>query len=283
MLTLPPSLDVYITAALFVVGAYGAALYVGLIVWTYRDVRARSRDMLGQVMAVFLVALFTLPGLVVYLLLRPHETLSEAYERGLAEEAILQEAQRETLASLEDFHLSWQSMPRTEERQRVYLLGVPRGLIDAQVRALEEAGVRPYAMDLGPLALIRAIGRQEAIIVNLERDALDLILVVDYLPASMRTSSLEGEDLDERGRFERLVSELSQTVRSYNDSHQDSPVDPDTPVYVVGRLVSTSETVESLKSLIDRPLQQPLPPLPCPAELSVAQYMTNMGLAMKRV
>ena len=90
-MTLPPSLDVYITAALFVVGAYVAALYVGLIVWTFRDVHARSRDILGQIMAVFLVALFTLPGLVVYLLLRPHETLAEAYERGLAEEAILQD------------------------------------------------------------------------------------------------------------------------------------------------------------------------------------------------
>lgn len=90
-MTLPPSLSVYISAALFVLGAYAAALYVGLIVWTFRDIRARSRDMLAQIMAVLLVALFTLPGLVVYLLLRPHDTLTEEYERNLAEEAILQD------------------------------------------------------------------------------------------------------------------------------------------------------------------------------------------------
>ena len=34
MLTLPPDLNVYITAALFVLGAYLFALYLGLIVWT---------------------------------------------------------------------------------------------------------------------------------------------------------------------------------------------------------------------------------------------------------
>jgi len=90
-MTLPPNLNVYLSAAAFVIGAYVVALYVGLIVWTFRDIHARSRDMLAQIMAVLLVAMFTLPGLVIYLLLRPHGTLAEEYERNLAEEAILQD------------------------------------------------------------------------------------------------------------------------------------------------------------------------------------------------
>jgi len=90
-MTLPANTNVYISAALFVLGAYVAALYIGLLVWTFRDARARSRDMLAQILATLLVALFTLPGLMVYFLLRPHTTLAEEYERNLAEEAILQE------------------------------------------------------------------------------------------------------------------------------------------------------------------------------------------------
>ena len=90
-MTLPANLNVYISAALFVVGAYAAALYVGLIVWTSRDIHARSRDMLAHILAVLLVAIFTLPGLLIYLLLRPHETLADEYERSLAEEALLQD------------------------------------------------------------------------------------------------------------------------------------------------------------------------------------------------
>ena len=90
-MTIPPDLNVYISALMFVLGAYVIALYVGLIVWTFRDIRSRSRDLLAQILATFLVALFTVPGLLIYLLLRPHETLAEEYERDLAEEALIQD------------------------------------------------------------------------------------------------------------------------------------------------------------------------------------------------
>lgn len=90
-MTLPADLDVYISGVMFVLGAYLFALYLGLIVWTVRDIRARSRDVLAQIMVTVLVALFTVPGLLVYLLLRPHSTLAEEYERSLAEEALLQD------------------------------------------------------------------------------------------------------------------------------------------------------------------------------------------------
>lgn len=90
-MTLPANLNVYLSAALFVLGAYVLALYVGLLVWTARDVHARTRDVLGQIMAVLLVAVFTLPGLLVYMLLRSHTTVADEYERSLAEESLLQD------------------------------------------------------------------------------------------------------------------------------------------------------------------------------------------------
>ena len=90
-MTLPANLDVYLSVSLFVLGAYLFALYLGLIVWAFRDIRARSRDVLAQIMVTLLVAVLTVPGLLVYLLLRPHSTLAEEYERSLAEEAILQD------------------------------------------------------------------------------------------------------------------------------------------------------------------------------------------------
>lgn len=94
-MTLPAQLDLYISVALFVLGAYLLALYVGLIVWTFRDIHSRTRDVLAQIMATLLVAVFTLPGLLVYVLLRPHETLAERYERDLTEEAILQDLEQQ--------------------------------------------------------------------------------------------------------------------------------------------------------------------------------------------
>lgn len=68
-----------------------AAFWLAMIVWAYRDIRSRSRDTFTHIGTLVLVALLTIPGLIIYLLIRPRETLSEAYERSLEEEALLQE------------------------------------------------------------------------------------------------------------------------------------------------------------------------------------------------
>ena len=77
-------------ACVAVVGAMVAAFWLALIIWTFRDMRSRSRDIFAQILAALLVAVLFLPGWVIYLMLRPKETLAEAYERSLEEEALLQ-------------------------------------------------------------------------------------------------------------------------------------------------------------------------------------------------
>jgi len=73
------------------IGAYIALLWLGLALWTYRDIRDRSRDIYFHVLAVLLVLMFFLPGWFLYLILRPRETLNEAYSRSLEEEVLLHE------------------------------------------------------------------------------------------------------------------------------------------------------------------------------------------------
>jgi RNA polymerase subunit RPABC4/transcription elongation factor Spt4 len=70
--------------------AFLVALWVSLVLWTYRDIRARTRDPLIQTLAALLVAVLNLPGVLVYLILRPPRTLEEEYQRTLEEEALLQ-------------------------------------------------------------------------------------------------------------------------------------------------------------------------------------------------
>lgn len=74
---------------------YGAlvliAIWLAMVVWVYRDMGARSRDAWAQILVTVMVFFLNVPGLLIYLLLRPRETLSEAYERSLEEEALLQE------------------------------------------------------------------------------------------------------------------------------------------------------------------------------------------------
>ncbi len=72
-------------------GAYLFALTVSMLIWTFRDIRSRSRDIFAQVLAVVLVLVFNVAGLLLYFILRPRETLAAKYERELAEEAMLQD------------------------------------------------------------------------------------------------------------------------------------------------------------------------------------------------
>lgn len=78
-------------------GMYIAAFWLALVIWTYRDHRARSRDGLASLAAALTVTILGLPGLFIYLLLRPKETLSDAYERSLEEEALLQDIEEKPI------------------------------------------------------------------------------------------------------------------------------------------------------------------------------------------
>ena len=71
-------------------GAFLIALWLSLVIWTYRDIRARARDPLARILAVLTVAILSIPGLVIYLIIRPSRTLEEEYQQTLEEEALLQ-------------------------------------------------------------------------------------------------------------------------------------------------------------------------------------------------
>jgi RNA polymerase subunit RPABC4/transcription elongation factor Spt4 len=81
--------NVIVVVAAFL-GAFLAALWLSMVIWTFRDIRARSRDVFAQILATLVVAILTLPGLIIYVMVRPRETLAETYDRSLEEEALLQ-------------------------------------------------------------------------------------------------------------------------------------------------------------------------------------------------
>jgi RNA polymerase subunit RPABC4/transcription elongation factor Spt4 len=70
-------------------GAFLAALWLSLVIWAYRDIRSRSRDPLARILSVLVTAVLFLPGVLVYLILRPGHTLEEEYQSTLEEEALL--------------------------------------------------------------------------------------------------------------------------------------------------------------------------------------------------
>jgi RNA polymerase subunit RPABC4/transcription elongation factor Spt4 len=88
---IPNAVIVALQVILAFAGAFLLAIWISLVVWTFRDSRARSRDIFAQFLAVLMVVAFGPLGLLLYFLLRPKETLAELYERSLSEEALLQD------------------------------------------------------------------------------------------------------------------------------------------------------------------------------------------------
>jgi len=87
-------LEVFASGAKLIIAlglAYFAALWFALIVWTYRDIEQRSRSVITQIFATLLSVLFFVPGALLYLVLRPRDTLDEAFQRSLEEEYLLQD------------------------------------------------------------------------------------------------------------------------------------------------------------------------------------------------
>jgi len=70
--------------------AFLAALWLSLIIWTYRDIRSRTRYRLARILSILVVAVLFLPGVLVYIILRPPRTLDEEFQKTLEEEALLQ-------------------------------------------------------------------------------------------------------------------------------------------------------------------------------------------------
>jgi RNA polymerase subunit RPABC4/transcription elongation factor Spt4 len=76
---------------IFFVAAFLVVFWLSLIFWVWRDVRSRTQDVILQVSATLLVAVFNIGGLFIYLIVRPRQTLAELYERQLEEESLLAE------------------------------------------------------------------------------------------------------------------------------------------------------------------------------------------------
>lgn len=76
--------------AAWIVSGYLALIWVTTILWAYRDIRSRSRDPFSQIVAVAM-SLVPFAGLPLYFVVRPRETLQQAYDRQLEQEAILSE------------------------------------------------------------------------------------------------------------------------------------------------------------------------------------------------
>jgi RNA polymerase subunit RPABC4/transcription elongation factor Spt4 len=107
----------------------GIAFYIVLLwaataYWAYRDLQTRTTNPVAPYLAAALIIVFTpiffLFGVIVYRILRPRETVAEANERALAEEAMMVEIESQPHCANcgRQVHEDWIICPTCRNRLR---------------------------------------------------------------------------------------------------------------------------------------------------------------------
>ena len=103
---------------------YVVLLWAATAYWAYRDLQTRTTNPVAPYLAAALIILFTpiffVFGVIVYRILRPSETVAEANERALAEEAMMVEIESQPHCAncSRQVHEDWIICPTCRNRLR---------------------------------------------------------------------------------------------------------------------------------------------------------------------
>ncbi len=161
-------------------------------------------------------------------------------------EAVTHEAKRVLPISLDQFYISWQTMPSPQGKTLVFLVAVPRKTADSLLKTLRQAGLKPYLMDLKPLALARVVSEATAIVIDLQPIEFDIVIMVDGVPQLIRTVALPNETQSLGEKSLMLREELSRTLEFYSSSNPEKPLASGVPIFVSGQLADEPELRQSL-------------------------------------
>lgn len=107
----------WIAISLRGVFTYFFIILVAIVIWVARDVVARSKSLLFQVFSILFVIVLNLPGLLVYLIIRPQKTLVEKYHETL-EHRMLAESEETCPKCDRQLPLNFQFCPNCGEEAR---------------------------------------------------------------------------------------------------------------------------------------------------------------------
>ncbi|MBA7650273.1 hypothetical protein ES703_58076 [subsurface metagenome] len=209
-------------------------------------------------------------------------TLPQLPESMLAE-AVRREAERTLPVPLDQLYLSWQIISTSAKEIQVFLAALPRNATDALIETLRQAGVKPYLMDLAPLALARVVNTATAIIVDVRSTEFDIVIMVDGVPQLIRSLSLPSEARALHEKLTTVREELGRTIDFHNSNQAEKPLEPDLPIFVCGGLAEKPKLCQSLSDELERPVLPLSSPLKCPKGFAPSQYMVNIGLALKEL
>lgn len=196
-------------------------------------------------------------------------------------EAVTRAARQELPLSLGDMYLSWQAFPDGREEWECLVLGVTPPPVDALIRTLAAAGVRPCILDIKHLLLSELNRRRDGIIVDFEPDFAHITLVTGGIPSGMHTVPSSGPTAQLGDAIGKLAGELTRMVGFYNDSHPEQPLPETATLFLTGELSADPAVAESIQGETGYRVVPLVPPLDVSPGLPVHEYAANLGAVLK--
>ena len=195
--------------------------------------------------------------------------------KGLLDEAARREMERVMPVPLNELYTSWQAISMSDTETAMCIVGLPRNTVDAMLDTLNQAGLKPEAMDVRPLALARVADERDAIIINVQSVGFDIVVMIDGVPELLRSLPFPASAASPDEKIAEVKEELERTIAFYNSSHKGSPISHSMAAFVSGELG------EMLAGTLEYQVK-PLPQLLSYTDsLNTTEYTTNIGLALK--
>ncbi|MBN1160527.1 MAG: pilus assembly protein PilM [Dehalococcoidales bacterium] len=203
--------------------------------------------------------------------------------RAMLKEAIIRESQRVLPMPIDQLYLSWQLISTLEDKLYVYIIALPREMADMVIRVVNQAGYKPYLMDIKPMALARLSRESNVVVVDVQDKEFDIVIIADNIPQPVRTVAFPSEALSLEEKFDIIEDDLKRTIQFYNKNNADKAIQPETTLLVSGELAAAPELYEPLAKELGLKAELLVSPLKSVKELDAANYLVNVGLTLKEI
>ncbi len=214
-----------------------------------------------------------------------YRTISMPLSGGaISQESIERAARKEMSINEPDMFIFWQLIERHADKKEAdyFVAAVPKVAVRPLVKALDNARIKLYDLDIKPLALARLASTQNAILISLENKYIDIVIVAEGMVKTLFSYPLANTGGDQNRITNELVSGLDKTLKSYNRDYPESPLAAEMPLTVSGEMATDKVILKRLSEASGHTVVALEAPLTLPPDMVTALCAANLGLVLKK-
>ncbi len=205
-------------------------------------------------------------------------------EKPIDKESLERAARKEMSLTEPEMHLFWQATDTNQEKKEknYFITGIPRNAIKPLMETLRNSHIKPYLMDIKPLALARLASMREAILISMEKRYIDVVVISGGLVRVMHSFDSKSKPEDINPLITEITNGLNKAENSYNRDFPQNPIPVETPIVLSGELATGNDIPRLLQQISGHPVSLITSPLRTPPEFPICQYAGNIGLYLKK-